>query len=85
MALDERFEEALHSSEPVQRLRSLAKSFLAQGLDKTSVFETFEGVRQQLRQVKREADEEAVVDVLDCLVGWCGPHMDLGSGTAAST
>jgi hypothetical protein len=77
MPVDELFEQALHAKEPVHELRSLALRLSAQGCDKTTLVDKFEQVRQQLRQDDREADEDAVMDVLDFLTGWCSPHMKL--------
>jgi hypothetical protein len=37
-----------------------------------------------LRQADREADEDAITDVMDFLVGWCSPHMKLPPEQAAS-
>ena len=36
-----------------------------------------ERARQQLRQADRETEEDAVMDAMDFLVGWCSPHMKL--------
>jgi hypothetical protein len=75
MPLDERIEQAFQSSEPFQQLRSLAIQLLDQGYDRSSVIERFKEARQQLREVDRESEEDVVMDVLDCLVGWCSPQM----------
>jgi hypothetical protein len=77
MPVDESFERALHSGEPVRELRALALQLSSQGYDRTALVEKFEAVRQQLRLADREADEDAVMDVLDFLTGWCSPHMRL--------
>ena len=77
MPIDECFEQALHSPDPVGQLRSLALQLSAQGLPTAAIIDRFEATRQQLRSVDREADEDAVMDVLDCLMGWCHPEMKL--------
>lgn len=77
MSIDARFEEALQSSSPVDSLRSLAISLQEEGSEHTSIFELFERNRQTLRAAGREADEDAVLEVMDFLVGWCSPHMSL--------
>jgi hypothetical protein len=86
MCIDEIFERALHSGEPVHELRALALRLSSQGYDRTALVEKFEAVRQQLRLADREADEDAVMDVLDFLTGWCSPHMRLpqASGVEAT-
>jgi hypothetical protein len=75
MPVDDLFEQALHAEEPLHELRSLASRLSSQGDDKAAIVAKFEEVRQQLRRENREADEDAVMDVLDFLSGWCSPHM----------
>ncbi len=77
MQVDESIEQALRSSEPFHSLRSVAQQLFSQGKDSPAVLAVFERARQQLREAGREADEDAVMDVMDCLVGWCGSHMKL--------
>jgi hypothetical protein len=71
------YEGALQSSDPVGQLRALALHLSAQGQDKETILERFEVTRQDLRQANREADEDSLMDVLDCMVGWCSPEMKL--------
>ena len=75
--IDQRIEQALRSSDSVQELRKLALHLFTEGQTREAVLDFFEQARQQLRQVSRETDEEAVMDVMDCLVGWCSPGMEL--------
>src|SRR3954447_22191090 len=77
MPLDDLFEQALHAEEPVHELRSLALRLSSQGFERAALVEKFEEAREQLRREDREADEDAVMDVLDFLTGWCSPHMQL--------
>jgi hypothetical protein len=77
MPFDECLEEALHAAEPINELHSLALRLFAEGHDKTAILAKLEEARQQLRQTDREADEDAVMDTMDFLVGWCSPHMKL--------
>jgi len=75
MPLEECFEEALRSTEPLHELRSLALRLSSQGQDKTAIVAKFEEARRHLREANRESDEDVVMDVMDCLVGWCSPQM----------
>ena len=77
MPIDECFERAFRSSDPMGQLRSLALNLSAQGQDRETIIERFEETRKELRQANREIDEDALMDVLDCLVGWCSPSMKL--------
>jgi hypothetical protein len=75
--IDQRIEQALRSTEPVAELRQLIPQFLADGQTREAILELLERARQQLRQADRETDEDAVMDGMDFLVGWCSPHMKL--------
>jgi hypothetical protein len=85
MQFDESIEQALRSPEPANKLRSLVEQRFAKGEDKATVLAAFENARQELRQAGREADEDAVMDVMDFLVGWCSPHMKLDPEKTAET
>jgi len=37
----------------------------------------FEQTRRQLREAGRDREEEVVLEIMDFLVGWCSPHMNL--------
>jgi hypothetical protein len=77
MTFEEMVENAFHSPDPVSELRSVALHLFSQGNEKATVLEKFEKVRQQLRLQGREREEDAVMDVMDYLVGWCSPAMKL--------
>jgi Uma2 family endonuclease len=77
MTFEEASEEALRAPEPVNRLHSLVLRLSSQGQTKATILDLLEQARRQLRQAGREADEDAVMDVMDFLVGWCSPHMKL--------
>ena len=68
---------ALSSPDPVESLRTLAMHRLAQGHDRSAIAASFEEARRALRLADREADEDAMMDAMDCLIGWCSPHMVL--------
>jgi hypothetical protein len=75
MPLEECFEEALLSNEPLRELQSLARRLSSQRQDKSAIIAKFEDVCRQLREANRESDEDVVMDVMDCLVSWCRPQM----------
>jgi hypothetical protein len=77
MKIDEAIERALRSAEPVFGLRAFAGDLLAQGMSREEVLSALEAVRRRLREGGRDADEDAVMDVMDFVVGWCSPHMRL--------
>ena len=77
MTFEEKLEAALRSPEPFLQLRALAADYLQQGESREAVLDRFERVQTPLRAAGREADEDVVLEVMDCLVGWCSPHMKL--------
>jgi len=77
LIIEKRFEHALATSDPVEALRSLVLELSTEGFAKAAILEIFEQQRQRLRTANRESAEEAVMDVMDFLVGWCSPHMKL--------
>lgn len=78
MEQEDRLEKALRSTTPVDSLRTLVLELSREGYRKSRIRELFEQLLIHLQEAPaREADADAVRDVLDFLVGWCSPHMKL--------
>jgi hypothetical protein len=77
MPIAEPIDRALHSEKPFDELRAAATALFATGHTKKDVYDLFEAARAQLRLEGREAEEDVVMEVMDCLVGWCSPHQVL--------
>ena len=79
MTTQERLETALHSSDPGRTLRVLVQDLAREGLAKEQIYELFEKLVLRLRTQPgyRETEEEAVLDVMDALDGWCHPSAQL--------
>ena len=77
MVVLERIERALRSARPYDELRAVASALLDEGDSDQQVYDLFETVRARLRAESREADEDIIMEVMDCLVGWCSPAQDL--------
>ncbi len=75
MKFRESVEAALRSARPLDKLRLVAQEFLSIGTPREQVFDLFDHTRLELRKAGREADEDAVADVMDFIDGWCSPHM----------
>jgi hypothetical protein len=75
--LEKCFEEALRLREPLNELRSLAPRLAHQGQDQTAIVANFEEARRQWRAANREWVRDVMMDVMDCLVGWCSPQVDI--------
>jgi hypothetical protein len=79
MTAEERMEAALHCAEPVPALRGLVQDLAREGSSKTEIYGLLEKALAQVRArpVFRESDEDAVLDVMDALTGWCHTSAEL--------
>jgi hypothetical protein len=72
------FDEALHAADPFGRLREVVRGLLVAGHERAVLYNELQCyVVDELRPDGRDEDEDVVLDVMDCLVGWCGPDMRL--------
>jgi hypothetical protein len=71
------YEEALASSDPVERLRKAVAHELSVGTERDAVYQALDRLRLDLRRGGRDAEEDIVMDVMDFLTGWCSPHRRL--------
>ena len=56
----------------------MVRALLAAGHDREALYAEMQRyVVDELRVVGRDEDEDVVLDVMDCLVGWCASHMRL--------
>jgi hypothetical protein len=74
---EEELERCLRSPDPFVEFRGQVERCFATGVGQDEILRRFEHFRAQLRRTYREADEDVVMDVMDCLTGWCSPHMKL--------
>ncbi len=69
----EQFEASLASGNLVR----LVEEMKSEGLSQLEICDRFERFRAMLREANREEDEDAVLGVMDRIVGWCGPEARL--------
>jgi predicted MFS family arabinose efflux permease len=67
LVLDEAVERALRARSPRTELHSLSNRLIQQGRPPAAVLADFEKVRERFRQTRREADEEAIAEVIAAL------------------
>lgn len=79
MASDDSVETALRSTEPARALRALVQDLARHGSTKAAIYELLEESLLKLRSRPHfhEADEEALLDTMDALTGWCHPSGQL--------
>ncbi len=58
-------------------LWGLAKGALLAGYSKEELIDDFEELRADFADRGEEEREDAVLEVMDFLYGWCSPHMKL--------
>lgn len=69
------FHAALHSQEPLLRMRDLVRNELEHGVSRPEVLGQLESLRIELRGSGREQDEDVALDVMDFVSGWSSPHV----------
>ena len=79
MRIEERFERALHSQEPLKALNNLALELSAEGRGETDIYNLFENFILYLRNggEKKDAEEELLMEAMDALTGWCHPSAQI--------
>jgi hypothetical protein len=79
MTAESRLENVLRSPQPAQALRALVEDLAREGSSKTQIYKLLERFLAQLRSRHdfRETEEEAVLDVMDALTGWCHSSAEL--------
>ena len=75
----ERFESALHASSPVTAVRTVVLELSAEGFDKPEIYARLERflLDRRLRDEHSESDEDALLDAMDAVAGWCHPTAQL--------
>ena len=70
------YTEALESTQPLVRLRELIATQM-ETHSRDEVLAVLNELRQEFRDVGDARHEDAVLDVMDVVVGWCSPHMKI--------
>ncbi len=73
----DQFEAALQSEKPMEQLRELALHLASDGYSPPTILQKFQNARAQLQAQQRERDEDLVLEMMDCIVGWCSPSNKL--------
>lgn len=73
MTVDEVCGEATEATDVGQYLYEASKQLLDEGVPRESIVAGLKGLYVWFGEQGREADQDAVVDVVDSLVGWSSP------------
>ena len=68
-----RIRRALLAEDGRNALRDLAVAFSADGCGRDEIYHLFLGVYEEAQSAGRENHEDVLGDVMDMIVGWCGP------------
>jgi hypothetical protein len=77
MRFRELYENALKSSTPVQALRDVVIELLDKGSEHEDILSDLQHLYHEFRISNRETEEDVIADVMDFMVGWCSPHMQI--------
>lgn len=61
----------IQQTTPFDALYNVVVTLRAQGTSADALMETLEALRSQVT----DEQEDILLDVMDCLVGWCAAHM----------
>jgi hypothetical protein len=70
-------EAALTTSEPAIALGDLATALKAEGMSQREMYRLFDHYRARHQDAGEEAKCDAIMDVMDCIVGYCSPSARL--------
>lgn len=77
MAVTQAFHAALRSGDRVENLRRVAERELRAGTPREQLLAQLEQLRSDLSSIGRDHDEDAVLELMDFITGWCSPHARL--------
>jgi len=73
-SVHDRLIEAVTAADPTASLTKAVRALLSQGQDRDAIYSELEALRATLQAAERESEEDAVLEMMDFLTGWCNPH-----------
>jgi hypothetical protein len=74
---NDRMEQALAAPNPDTKLFDLARALRDEGMAQESLYALFDAFRERHAHDTDETLYEALLDTLDCILGWCAPRRKL--------
>jgi hypothetical protein len=71
----DRFTESLTSAQPFDTLRRTVQALVDAGEPTQGTYDQLNTFALEFRAAGRETDEDAILDVMDLLVGFCAPEL----------
>ena len=65
-------EEILIGIKNGTNLWKVADKYKNMGMDKKTMYDNLESLRREMREKDDELSEVCIMDLMDCVVGWCG-------------
>ena len=65
-------EEILIGIKNGTNLWKVADKHKIMGMDKKTMYDNLELLRREMREKDDELSEDCIMDLMDCVVGWCG-------------
>lgn len=69
----ERMEIALRESSPSSALAILARTFKAEGMSQSEIYQLFDEYRARIAKDANEIKYDAILDTMDIICGHCNP------------
>ena len=69
--------ECVIENQGVSKFRLIVGDLIAGGADREQLLSDLERIRAEFRSVGRDVIEDRVMEIMDFVVGWCGPHMKI--------
>lgn len=73
----EALRSGIRSKQDTRALRAIVVSLFDAGVTRKSLLDGLEHLRKEFRDAGDDEAEDAILEVMDYLVGWCSPHMQI--------
>ena len=71
----EALKSGIRSKQDTRALREIVVSLFDAGVTQESLLDGLKHLRKEFREAGDDEAEDAILEVMDYVVGWCSPHM----------
>ncbi len=72
-----KLDDAIQKEDGIDALYKTAVSMKDAGVSKENTLAQFTSLSQKHAQAEDETIYNAILNVMDCIVGWCSPHLKI--------